>query len=145
MLQKGLLNIAIRIVPLVLFLVWSAYWTYVSWDTLDSSEIGMLISLVVIILLSLFSLLYMLNDYRQEQKRNRALVTMLNRINHLTDADQSTNFTRREDIYQHIDQRFSLLHDRGKEIEDEAEAKGQFLSTMSHEIRTPLNGILPNC
>jgi len=49
---------------------------------------------------------------------------------------------QREDIYRHIEKSFHLLHENGKKIEDEAEAKNQFLSTMSHEIRTPLNGIV---
>ncbi|MCW8821462.1 MAG: ATP-binding protein [Sulfurovum sp.] len=49
---------------------------------------------------------------------------------------------QREDIYGHIEKSFCLMHENGKKIEDEAEAKSQFLSTMSHEIRTPLNGII---
>jgi len=52
------------------------------------------------------------------------------------------NIKQREDIYSYIEKSFHRLHQKGKKIEDEAEAKNQFLSTMSHEIRTPLNGII---
>ena len=133
---------SIRIVPLVLLLMLSGYWSYREWERSDTDNAGLFISLLVIVVLSLLSLGYVWFAHRKEKRENRALISVLDRISYLADDDKEINIQQREEIYSHIAHIFSLLEERGKEIEEEAEAKSQFLSTMSHEIRTPLNGII---
>lgn len=142
MLKKSVLDISILMVPLIVVLTGSSYWSYVLWQNAESIELWLLVSLLCMGVLSLFSIGYVLYDHRKEKKKNMALVAVLNRINNITDNDRSIHIQQREEIYSYIDQSFSLLQEKGKKIEDEAEVKSQFLSTMSHEIRTPLNGII---
>ena len=142
MLKKNLLDMSIRIVPLVLLLMLSGYWSYREWERFDIADTGLFISLLVILMLSLLAIGYVWFAHRKEKRENRALISVLDRINHLADDDKGINIQQREEIYSHIAHIFSLLEEKGKEIEEEAEAKSQFLSTMSHEIRTPLNGII---
>ncbi len=140
--KKNLLDISIRLAPLIFLLTLSSYWSYREWESYDPTDTGLFVSLLMIVVLSLLTLGYVWFDHRKEKRENSALLSVLNRIHHLSENDKGINAQQREEIYSHIDQSFSLLEERGKEIEEEAEAKSQFLSTMSHEIRTPLNGIL---
>ena len=142
MLKKNLLDVSIRMVPLIVLLMGSSYLSYMVWQKFDSTDVWVWVFLLGIVVLSLFSIGYVLYDYRKEERKNRVLVSVVNRINDLAANDRLTNIKHREEMYSYIDQSFSLLHEKGKKIEDEAEAKSQFLSTMSHEIRTPLNGII---
>lgn len=142
MLKKNLLDISIRIVPLILLFILSSYWSYREWERFDSTDTGLFVSLLIIVVLSLLSIGYVWFDHRKEKRENRALVSLLDHINHLAENDKGSDIQQREEIYSYIVHVFSLLEKRGKEIEDDAEAKSQFLSTMSHEIRTPLNGII---
>jgi signal transduction histidine kinase/CheY-like chemotaxis protein len=96
----------------------------------------------VIVVLSLLALGYVWFAHRKEKRENRALISVLDRINYLSENEIEINLQQREAIYSDIAHIFSLLEKKGKEIEEEAEAKSQFVSTMSHEIRTPLNGII---
>lgn len=142
MLKKNLLDVSIRMVPLIVLLMGSSYLSYMVWQKFDSTDVWVWVFLLGIVVLSLISMGYVLYDYRKEERKNRVLVSVVNRINDLAANDRLTNIKHREEMYSYIDQSFSLLHEKGKKIEDEAEAKSQFLSTMSHEIRTPLNGII---
>ncbi len=142
MLKKNLAGISIRIAPLVFLLVLSSYWSYREWKRIDPSDTGLFVSLLVIAVLSFFSLGYIWFDHRKEKRENRALLSVLDSIDHLADIKIGIMTQQREEVYKYITHLFSLLEKKGKEIKEEAEAKSQFLSTMSHEIRTPLNGIL---
>ena len=142
MLKKSVLELCIRIVPLLVLVAGSSYWSYRVWDGFESSDMWLLIALLGVVALGLFSLWYVWIDHRKEKNKNRALHSVLMRIRNLSEHDSDINIQQREDIYSYIDKTFSLLHEKGKKIEEEAEAKSQFLSTMSHEIRTPLNGII---
>ncbi len=142
MMKKNLLDIFIRIAPFIFLLMLSSYWTYREWERFDPTDTGLFVSLLMIVVLSALTIGYVWFDYLKEERKNKALLSVLNRINNLSENDKVINVQQREEIYSYIDQSFSRLHEKGKQIEDEAEAKSQFLSTMSHEIRTPLNGII---
>ncbi len=142
MLKKNLLDISVRMAPLVVLLFLSSYWSYREWESMDPANTGLFVSLLMIVVLSLLSLGYIWFDYRKETRENRALVSVLNGIEHLVDNEERIHTQQREAAYKYIADLFSLLEEKGKKIKEEAEAKSQFLSTMSHEIRTPLNGIL---
>ena len=147
MLQKGFFDLSIRMLPLILLFIGSSSISYVIWEQYEPVDLWALILFLGIVSLSLFSMGYLFYTYRKEANKDRLLLALVNRINDLSvntsQADEELmQSKRREDIYAYIDRRFSLLHEEGRKIEDEAEAKSQFLSTMSHEIRTPLNGIV---
>jgi len=147
MLKKSLLDLSIRMLPLIILLIGSIYFSYMTWQKYERTDLWLLVLFLSMTLLSLFSIWYLFYTYRKEEKKDRALVKVVNRINDLSinisNIDELfINIKQREDIYSYIDKSFHLLHEKGKKIEDEAEAKSQFLSTMSHEIRTPLNGII---
>ncbi|GIT98017.1 hypothetical protein TSL1_08380 [Sulfurovum sp. TSL1] len=142
MLKKNVLDNAVRMVPLIVLLMLGSYWSYREWERFDPTDIGLFVSLLLIVVLSLLSLGYVWFDQYKEERENRALVSVLDSFDHLADIEKGIIPQQREEVYKYIAHLFSLLEKKGKEIKEEAEAKGQFLSTMSHEIRTPLNGIL---
>ncbi|HEY9190951.1 MAG TPA: ATP-binding protein [Sulfurovum sp.] len=142
MLKKSLFDLSIRIVPPILLLGGSSYWSTVLWEKNEPGDVWLLISLLGIAALSLFSLWYVWIDLRREKNKHRTLLSLLMRIRNLSEDGNDIRAEQREEVYRYIDQRFSLLHEKGKKIAEDAEAKSQFLSTMSHEIRTPLNGII---
>ena len=82
MLKKNLLDMSIRIVPLVLLLMLSGYWSYREWERSDTDNAGLFISLLVIVVLSLLSLGYVWFAHRKEKrekyflKSNRLLALM---------------------------------------------------------------------
>ncbi|TET87277.1 MAG: response regulator [Sulfurovum sp.] len=148
--KKSLLDLSIRMLPLLVLFIGSIYLSYMTWQKYEHTDLWLLVLFLGIVLLSLFSMGYVFYTYRKEEKKDRSLFEVVSRINDLSvNISNSSsldnlliNIKQREDIYSYIDKSFHLLHDKGKKIEDEAEAKSQFLSTMSHEIRTPLNGII---
>jgi signal transduction histidine kinase/CheY-like chemotaxis protein len=118
-----------------------------TWQQYERNDLWLLVLFLGTIFLSLFSLWYLFYTYRKEEAKDRALFKVVNYIHelsmHSSNIDELLmNIKRREDIYGYIEKSFHRLHQKGKKIEDEVEAKSQFLSTMSHEIRTPLNGII---
>jgi len=118
-----------------------------TWQQYERTDLWLLVLFPGMILLSLFSLWYLFHNYKKEEAKDRILFKVVNYIHelsmHSSNIDELLmNIKQREDIYSYIEKSFHRLHQKGKKIEDEAEAKNQFLSTMSHEIRTPLNGII---
>jgi len=147
MLQKGFFDLSIRMLPLILLFIGSITISYVIWEEYTPVDLWALILFLGIVSVSLFSMGYLFYTYRKEVNKDRLLLSLVKRINDLSvnisQADEALmQSKRREDIYAYIDRRFSLLHEEGRKIGDDAEAKSHFLSTMSHEIRTPLNGIV---
>jgi signal transduction histidine kinase/CheY-like chemotaxis protein len=147
MLKKGPIDLFVRMLPLIVLLIGSIYFSNMIWQQYELTNQWLLVLYLGMIVLSLFSIVHLLYSYYKEEKKDRLLFGVVNRINNLSvnnsDADEQViDIKQREKIYSYIDKSFHLLHEKGKEIEDEAEAKSQFLSTMSHEIRTPLNGII---
>ena len=147
MLQKGFFDLSIRMLPLILLFIGSSTISYMIWNEYTPVDLWALILFLGIVSFSLFSMGYLLYTYRNELNKDRSLLSLVKRINDLSvNISQADGVLmqskRREDIYAYIDRRFSLLHEEGRKIGDEAEAKSHFLSTMSHEIRTPLNGIV---
>ena len=147
LLKKSLLGLSIRMLPLIVLLIGSIYFSYMTWQQYEHTDLWLLVLFPGTILLSLFSLWYLLHNYRKEEAKDRILFKVVNYIHelsmHSSNIDELLmNIKQREDIYGYIEKSFHRLHQKGKKIEDEAEAKSQFLSTMSHEIRTPLNGII---
>jgi len=147
MLQKGFFDLSIRMLPLILLFIGSSFISYVIGEQYEPVDLWALILFLGIVCVSLFSMGYLFYTYRKEVNKDRLLLSLVKRINDLSvnisEVDEELmQSKRREDIYSYIDRRFSLLHEKGLKIEDEAEAKSQFLSTVSHEIRTPLNGIV---
>ncbi len=133
--------------PLIVLLIGSIYFSYMTWQQYEHTDLWLLVLFPGMILLSLFSLWYLFHTYRKEEAKDRILFKVVNYIHelsmHSSNIDELLmNIKQREDIYSYIEKSFHRLHQKGKKIEDEAEAKSQFLSTMSHEIRTPLNGII---
>ena len=142
MFKNSFIDVSIRTFPLVVLLIGSSYLSYLVWEKFEPSDAWVFLLCLAIVVLSLFSIMYVWYAYFQEKRKNSVLVGVLSRMNNLTGKDSLLKVKQREEIYYKIEKHVSLLHEKGKQIEDEAEAKGQFLSTMSHEIRTPLNGIL---
>ncbi len=145
--KKSLLDLSIRVLPLVVLLIGSIYFSYMTWQQYERTDLWLLVLFPGMILLSLFSLWYLFHNYKKEEAKDRILFKVVNYIHelsmHSSNIDELLmNIKQREDIYSYIEKSFHRLHQKGKKIEDEAEAKNQFLSTMSHEIRTPLNGII---
>jgi len=106
---------------------------------------------IFLFLLSLISLLFISKKTSKVEKENKALLKVVNNIHNI--SSYSDNEVKAmdlilkeaktdEDLFAYIDTSFHLLQEKGKQIQDEANVKSQFLSTMSHEIRTPLNGII---
>ena len=111
------------------------------------TDLGLLLLFLAMLVLSLFSMAYALYVYRKEKAKDALLLNVVNRIHELSANvenvdDLLVNIKQREDIYNYIDERFQMLSEKAKKIEDDGESKSDFLSTMSHEIRTPLNGII---
>jgi signal transduction histidine kinase/CheY-like chemotaxis protein len=147
MLKKGPLDLFVRMLPLIVLLIGSIYFSNMIWQQYELTNQWLQVLYLGMIVLSLFSIVHLLYNYYKEEKKDRLLFGVVNRINNLSVNISNTDevlidIKQREKIYSHIDKSFHLLHEKGKKIEDEAEAKSQFLSTMSHEIRTPLNGII---
>lgn len=147
MLKKRPFDLFLRMSPLIIFLIGSIYLTFMIWQQYASVEPWLFVVCLCMVVLSLFSLGYTLYDYRKEKSKDNLLFKLVNRINDISteNSDQSKTvitMKQREDLYDHIERSFHLLRENRKKIEDEAEAKIQFLSSMSHEIRTPLNGII---
>ena len=116
-----------------------------------SSSLLMIFIYLAIILLSLFGLIYFYTKNKKDSKDDKALLTVVNRINTLAsyDINESEEMKKmldtvknKEDLFNYINSSFQLLHEKKKQSEDEATSKSEFLSTLSHEIRTPLNGII---
>jgi len=110
-----------------------------------------LIGFASLFLLSLISLIFISKKTPKVEKDNKALLKVVKNIHNL--SSYSDNEVKAmnlildeaktdEDLFAYIDTSFHLLQEKGKQIQDEANVKNQFLSTMSHEIRTPLNGII---
>jgi len=147
MLKKSLLDLYIRMLPLIVLFINGIYFSYVRWDNYEQADLGLLLLFLAMTFLSLFSMAYVFYSYRKEESKDRLLVQVVDRINNLcVDVsnidDLLVNIKQREDVYNYIDERFHILYEKGKKIEDDGESKSEFLSTMSHEIRTPLNGII---
>jgi signal transduction histidine kinase/CheY-like chemotaxis protein len=133
--------------PLIVLFINGIYFSYMTWKNDEHTDIGLLLLFLGMIVLSLVSMGYVLYTHRKEESKDKLLVKVVNRINDLSVNvsnidDLLVNIKQREDIYTYIDERFHLLYQKGKKIEDEGKSKSEFLSTMSHEIRTPLNGII---
>lgn len=119
-----------------------------------SSEFNIFLLYVATFLLTLAALVALVTVYLQmirAQDDTKDLDTVINRINALSSFDtleseemqiMLNDARNKTDIINYIDSSFQLLHEKKKQSEDNAESKGQFLSTLSHEIRTPLNGII---
>ena len=147
MLKKSVLDLSLRMLPLIVLFINGIYFSYVTWQDHAYSDLWSLVLFLGMTVLSLFSMCYLFYTHRKEESKDRLLVKVLNRINDLSVNvlnvdDLLVNIKQREDIYSYIDECFHLLHQKGKRIEDEAKSKSDFLSTISHEIRTPLNGII---
>lgn len=106
---------------------------------------------ILILFLAIGALFYSFIKRKKEEKENKALLAILNRINVLSTYGSTESKVMhkmlddaksKEDIFAYVYSSFQLLHEKCKQAKDEAESKSQFLSTLSHEIRTPLNGII---
>ncbi len=147
MLKKSLLDLYIRMLPLIVLFINSIYFSYVRCHNYEQKDLGLLLLFLAMTLLSIFSMAYVFYIYRKEESKDRVLGQVVNRINNLcVDVsnidDLLVNIKQKEDIYTYIDERFHSLYEKGKQREDDGESKSELLSTMSHEIRTPLNGII---
>ena len=147
MLKKSVLDLSLRILPLIVLFINGIYFSYVTWKNDVQTDLLLLILFSSMTLLSLFSMGYVLYAHRKEDSKDKLLVKVVNRINDLSANvsnidDLLVNIKQREDIYSYVDECFHLLHQKGKKIEDEGKSKSKFFSTISHEIRTPLNGII---
>ena len=110
-------------------------------------DLGLMLLFLAMLVLSLSSMAYAFYVYRKEKAKDALLLAVVNRIHELSANVENidellVNIKQRENVYNYIDERFQLLYEKGKKIEDAGESKSDFLSTMSHEIRTPLNGII---
>ena len=110
-------------------------------------DMDLMLLFLAMLVLSLSSMAYAFYVYRKEKAKDAMLLNVVNRIHELSANVENVdellvNIKQREDVYNYIDERFQLLYEKGKKIEDAGESKSDFLSTMSHEIRTPLNGII---
>ena len=111
----------------------------------------LLIIFASLFVLSLLFLLYMFKKTSKVTKKNEALLKVVDNIHTLSSYSEHEvkamdiildDAKTDEDLFAYIDTSFHFLQEKGKQIQDEANVKSQFLSTMSHEIRTPLNGIV---
>ena len=114
-------------------------------------SLWLLILFASLVILSFFFLVYMFQKTSKVKKKNEALLKVVKNIHSLSSYSQHevkamnsilNDAKTDEDLFAYIDTSFHLLQEKGKQIQDEANVKSQFLSTMSHEIRTPLNGII---
>ena len=147
MLKKSVLDLFLRMLPLIVLFINGIYFSYVTWKNDVQTDLLLLILFLSMTLLSLFSMGYVLYTHRKEDRKDKLLVKVVNRIDDLSANvsnvdDLLVNIKQREDIYSYIDECFYLLHQKRKKIEDESKSKSEFFSTISHEIRTPLNGII---
>ena len=111
----------------------------------------MMLFYLALFFVSLVSLGYNYFQIKKEHQEYQELLKVVNKINTLSSYNSTesevmhkmlNDAKTKEEIYAYVYSSFQLLNEKRKQAKDEAESKGEFLSTLSHEIRTPLNGIV---